>query len=665
MKTIEKLLVANRSEIALRVMQSARRLGLSTVAVYSDADECAPYVRFADEAVRLGLAPSASSYLRIDALLQAARLTGADAVHPGYGFLAESPDFAQAVVDAGLTFVGPTPAAIRAMGLKREAKALVSRLGVPVVPGSCGNNGSDAKDGKDQSTAALTREALELGLPIIFKPSAGGGGKGLRIVHRAEELAPAIEAARREAQSAFGDPTLIIEKYLARPRHVEFQLLGDHHGNLVHLFERECSIQRRHQKIIEESPSVALGPETRARMGEAALEVARAIGYTNAGTVEFLLEPDGRFYFSEMNTRLQVEHRVTELVVGVDLVELQLRIARGEPLPFTQAELAQKGHAVECRLYAEDPANHFLPSTGVVLDWHVPSFGGVLVDSGIETGSSVSVHYDPLLAKVISWGMDRTEATGKMARALDALSVHGVSTNLGFLGRLLRDPDYRSGRIHIGLVNERVDLWAAPSEPQRETHAAIAATLAQHERRRKADDFLPDVPSGWRNNRFMDQLVEYGHHRVEYRSLGGGRFMVRLEGVESTWRVMSFDAPELVLESPQGLRHTFRVSEIDGRHWISGPGGTITLVETPRFPPPADAALKGGLLAPMPGKVVRVMVRAGEEAKRGQVLVVLEAMKMEQTAVSPEDGVVREVKVREGDQVTAGQVLAVVGAADG
>ena len=523
MKTIEKLLVANRSEIALRVMQSARRLGLSTVAVYSDADESAPYVRFADEAVRLGLAPSASSYLSIDALLRAARLTGADAVHPGYGFLAESPDFAQAVVDAGLTFVGPTPAAIRAMGLKKEAKALVSRLGVPVVPGSPGgerSDGKDGRDGKDQSTATLIREALELGLPIIFKPSAGGGGKGLRTVHRAEELAPAIEAARREAQSAFGDPTLIIEKYLARPRHIEIQLLGDHHGNLVHLFERECSIQRRHQKIIEESPSVALGPETRARMGEAALEVARAIGYTNAGTVEFLLEPDGRFYFSEMNTRLQVEHRVTELVVGVDLVELQLRIARGEPLPFTQAELAQKGHAVECRVYAEDPANHFLPSTGVVLDWHVPSLGGVLVDSGIETGSSVSVHYDPLVAKVVSWGEDRAQATGKMARALETLSVHGVSTNLGFLGRLLRDPEYRAGRIHIGLVNERVDLWAAPPEPQREAHAAIAATLAQHERRRQADDFLPDVPSGWRNNRFMDQSVEYGRHRDRIPSLG-------------------------------------------------------------------------------------------------------------------------------------------------
>ncbi len=650
MKTIEKLLVANRSEIALRVMQSARRLGLSTVAVYSDADEAAPHVRFADEAVRLGPAPSSESYLRIDALLRAAQLTGADAVHPGYGFLSENPDFAQAVVDAGLTFVGPTPAAIRAMGLKREAKALVSRLGVPVVPGH---------DGKDQSTPALTQGALELGLPIIFKPSAGGGGKGLRIVRREEELPSAIEASRREAQSAFGDPTLIIERYLERPRHVEIQLLGDHHGHLVHLFERECSMQRRHQKIVEESPSMALGPELRARMGAAALEVARAIGYTNAGTVEFLLEEDGRFSFSEMNTRLQVEHRVTELVVGVDLVELQLRIARGEPLPFTQAELAQKGHAIECRVYAEDPSNHFLPSTGVVHDWHVPSLGGVLVDSGIETGSTVSVHYDPLVAKVVSWGENRAQATSTMRRALEGLSVHGPSTNLSFLVRLLSDSEYQAGRLHIAMVDERGELWATPSEPERE--AAIAATLAQHERRRQTDDFLPDVPSGWRNNRFMDQLVEYGERRVEYRAKGEGRFLVRVDGVEGTWRVLSFHEPELVLESPQGLRHRFRVSSAGGRHWVHGQGGTTTLLETPRFPPPADAALKGGLVAPMPGKVVRVMVKAGEHVKRGQVLVVLEAMKMEQTAVSPDDGVVHEVLVREGEQVAAGHVLAVVG----
>ena len=654
MKTLEKLLVANRSEIALRIMQSARKLGLSTVAVYSDADEAAPYVRFADEAVRIGPSPSTDSYLRIDAILRAAKLSGADSVHPGYGFLAESPDFAQAVVDAGLTFVGPTPSAIRAMGLKKEAKAQVARLGVPVVAGS---------DGGDQSSATLAAAALELGLPIIFKPSAGGGGKGLRIVRSRGELEPAIDSAKREASSAFGDPTLIIEKYLERPRHVEIQLLGDHHGHLVHLFERECSIQRRHQKIIEETPSVALGPKLREEMGEAALTVARAIGYTNAGTVEFLLDEQGRFYFSEMNTRLQVEHRVTELVLGLDLVELQLRIARGEPLPFTQEALAQKGHAVECRVYAEDPANHFFPSVGVVHDWSVPSLGGVVVDSGIDAGSSVTVHYDPLVAKVVTWGTDRAQATGKMVRALEAVSLAGPSNNLGFLSRLLRHPEYTAGRLHTGLVEELSALWAEPVDADRDGEAAIAATLAQHERRRRADDYLPSVPSGWRNNRWADQFVEYGARRVEYRSLEAGRFLVRLDGAEATWSVMSFHDPELVLESPPGLRQTFRVVEVQGHHWVHGRRGTTLLLETPRFPAPADAALKGGLLAPMPGKVTRVMVRTGETVKKGQLLLVLEAMKMEQTVLSPEDGTVQELLVREGEQVTAGQVLALVGEA--
>jgi 3-methylcrotonyl-CoA carboxylase alpha subunit len=649
MKTLSKLLVANRGEIALRVMRTARRMGLATVAVYSDADANAPHVRFADEAVRLGAAPSSESYLNTAAILRAAKLTGADCLHPGYGFLSENPDFAQAVLDAGLTFVGPKPAAIRAMGLKREAKALVGARGVPLVPGF---------DGGDQSTELLEKKALEIGLPVIFKPSAGGGGKGMKIARSKDELREAIESGRREAKNAFGDPTLIIEKYLERPRHLEVQLLGDEHGHVVHLFERECSIQRRHQKVVEETPSMALTAESRAKMGEAAVEVAKAIGYSNAGTVEFIMDSDGRFYFSEMNTRLQVEHRVTEQVVGVDLVELQLRVARGEPLPFKQEDLKQKGHSVQVRLYAEDPANGFLPSVGPVHDFHVHEVGGLLVDSGIESGGEVSMHYDPMVAKLITWGEDRRDATARMVRALEGLSVQGVTTNRGFLTRLLRHPDYVAGKIHTGFIDEKLgDALAEPVNPERSKLCAVGATLAAQLERRANDPYLPSVPSGFRNNRFMDQFVEYTNGvRVEYRAQADGVFLV--DGAR--WKVIAWSKPALTLESPEGLRQHVRVVSVDGKIFVHSRLGSETLVEKPRFPAPQDSAVKGGFMAPMPGKVVKVLVKDGEAVKAGQVLLVLEAMKMEQTTRSPADGVVKTVRVREGEQVTAGQILVVM-----
>ncbi|MFZ5443929.1 MAG: acetyl/propionyl/methylcrotonyl-CoA carboxylase subunit alpha [Myxococcota bacterium] len=650
MKILNKLLVANRGEIALRVMRTARKLGLATVAVYSDADAHAPHVKFADEAVRLGPPPSSQSYLDVQALLRAAKLTGADCVHPGYGFLSENPDFARAVLDAGLVWVGPKPDAIRAMGLKREAKALVGARGVPLVPGF---------DGGDQSTALLEAKALEIGLPVIFKPSAGGGGKGMKIARTKDELREAIESGRREAQNAFGDPTLIIEKYLERPRHLEIQLLGDEHGNVVHLFERECSIQRRHQKVVEETPSVALTPELRAKMGATAIQVAKAIGYTNAGTVEFIMDRDGHFYFSEMNTRLQVEHRVTELVVGVDLVELQLRVARGERLPFSQSDLKQTGHAVQVRLYAEDPANGFLPSIGRVHDFHVHEVGGLLVDSGIERGGEVSMHYDPMAAKLIAWGENRDDATARMVRALEGLSVQGLKTNRGFLTRLLRHPEYLAGRIHTGFIDEQLGhALAEPPSPERTKLCAIAATLAEYFERRANDPYLPQVVSGFRNSRFRDQFAEYeGGARVEYRALGGDRFLI--EGAE--WRCSSTPADDglrvLTLISPEGLRQRARVVSADGKLFVHTRLGDEVLVEKPRFPAAADSAVKGGFMAPMPGKVVKVLVKPGDAVKTGQTLLVLEAMKMEQATRSPADGVVKAVLVREGDQVTAGHIL--------
>ncbi len=656
MKVIEKVLVANRGEIALRIMKTCRRMGLSTAAVFSDADAQAPHVRFADEAVRLGPAPSRESYLSIPALLRAALLTGADALHPGYGFLAENPELAVACEKAGLTFVGPTAAAIRAMGLKREAKALVGKRGVPLVPGS---------DGGDQSAPALKARALELGLPVIFKPSAGGGGKGMKIVREPSQLDEAIESGRREAQNAFGDPTLIIEKYLERPRHVEIQLLGDHYGNVVHLFERECSIQRRHQKVVEETPSLALTPEQRARMGAAAVEVAKAIGYTNAGTVEFILDAQGQHYFSEMNTRLQVEHRVTELVTGVDLVEQQLRIARGEKLALTQAGLAQKGHAVEVRLYAEDPANDFLPAAGTIVDWDVPELGHLLVDSGVETGTQVGVEYDPMLAKLVAWGETRAEATGLLVRVLERMSVQGVTTNRGFLARLLEHPEYEAGRIHTGFIAERAaQVLAEPLDAGRDRLAVVGATLAGHEARRAASAHLPFVPSGWRNSRGDDQFAEWelgeASARVEYRALGEGRFLVRHAGREESVRVVSWRAPVLELEDGEGLLQRLRVVEAQGKTYVGTPRGPAVLCEKPRFPTPGDEAVKGGFMAPMPGKVVKVQVQDGQAVKQGQVLLVLEAMKMEQTTRSPVDGTVKQVLVREGDQVTSGQILVVM-----
>ena len=471
---IHKVLIANRGEIARRIMRTCRAMGVETVAVYSDADAAMPFVREADEAVRLGPAPSRESYLVVERILEAAERTGADAIHPGYGFLAENADFAQAVADAGRVFIGPTPDAIRAMGSKKEAKALVAKAGVPVVPGY---------DGADQDPAVLAAKAKEIGFPVLLKASAGGGGKGMKRVDEAGQLEAAIESAKREAMSSFGDDVLLVEKYVERPRHVEIQIFGDAHGNVVHLFERECSIQRRHQKVLEESPSPALDEALRAKMGEAAVEAGKAIGYRNAGTVEFILGQDGSFYFLEVNTRLQVEHPVTEGVTGLDLVREQLRVAEGHPLSFTQGSLEMRGAALEARVYAEDPAGGFLPQSGPVIDWHLPELEGVRVDAGVESGSEVGIHYDPMLAKIITVGADRVEATRRMRRALRALSVQGLTTNRAFLLKVLEHPAYLEGAIHTHFIEEHAEALETGLSPQAIAHAAVAATLAEHERR--------------------------------------------------------------------------------------------------------------------------------------------------------------------------------------
>lgn len=654
-KTIEKILIANRGEIARRIMRTCRKLGIATVAVYSDADQVMPFVAEADEAVLLGPAPSVQSYLCIDKIVEAAALTGSDAIHPGYGFLAENAEFAEACHQAGLIFIGPTPEAVVAMGSKREAKALVHAAGVPVIPGY---------DGASQDPAVLASEAIRIGFPVLLKASAGGGGKGMKLVRRESELSDAIASAAREGLSAFGDGTLLVEKYIDDPRHVEIQILGDSHGNLIHLNERECSIQRRHQKIIEETPSPALDPALRERMGGAAVRCGSAIGYQNAGTVEFILAPDRSFYFLEVNTRLQVEHPITECVTGLDLVEEQIRIAQGEPLRLSQDQVRMEGAALEVRLYAEDPAAGFLPQSGTVVDWHLPSAEGLRVDSGVESGSEVSIHYDPMLAKIITSGESRTSALQRMRHALRALSVQGVTTNRELLLRILDHPAYVAGEIDTHFIDRHLrDVLPDTSNGRAEEHAAVVAALAEQQQRARDRALLPEIPSGWRNNYHTPQWIEYSagdrDFRVEYRHHGENRFTVWSKQSERAVRVVSWDPPWLVWEEGRRRQHA-RVVFHGERVYVHGSDFSLGLLRKPRFPDKSLAIPPGGCVAPMPGKVIELRVAEGDTVETGQVLLIMEAMKMEHSVTAPQNGTVARVTVALGDQVDADALLIVV-----
>ncbi|MDQ3034139.1 MAG: acetyl-CoA carboxylase biotin carboxylase subunit [Myxococcota bacterium] len=672
MRNIQKLLIANRGEIAIRIAKTCAKMGIASVAVFSDADEDALFVRLADEAVRIGPPPSRESYLRIDKLLEAAKTTGADAIHPGFGFLAENAEFAQAVLDAGLVFVGPTPDAIRAMGLKREAKIAAQSAGVPVVPGY---------GGAEQGSDALAAKAREVGYPILLKASAGGGGKGMRVVRDDASMPGAIESARREAESSFGEGTLIIEKYLERTRHVEIQVLGDEHGNLVHLFERECSIQRRHQKLVEEAPSPALTPETRARMGADAVRLCESIGYTGAGTVEFVLDREGQYFFLEVNTRLQVEHPVTEGVIeGLDLVEEQIRVARGERLRFTQDELASRwrGASIECRLCAEDPANEFLPQSGRIVDFHLPEAllaqDWLRVETAVESGSEVPVHYDSMIAKIVTRGATRTDALARMRRALSALSVQGITTNRAFLLRVIDHPDFVAGDVDTSFIATRMqDALADRIEPASARRAALAATFFAQHARAEARTLLPSLPiTGWRNSRFAPERVEYASEalesiRVAYVDRGAGRFGVTIDGdageLSGTVRRIAVVDGAITLELPDGHRTTARVVLDGDRVFVHEGGASIVLRERPRFPDrDADAAVDG-CVAPMPGKILQVLVSEGQQVEAGATIVVMEAMKMEHAVKAPHAGIVTGLRVAAGEQVEGGALIAVVVAA--
>ncbi|GAA4769143.1 acetyl-CoA carboxylase biotin carboxylase subunit [Streptomyces sanyensis] len=641
MTMFDTVLVANRGEIAVRVIRTLRSLGVRSVAVFSDADAGARHVREADTAVRIGPAPAAESYLSADRLLDAAARTGAQAVHPGYGFLAENAGFAQACAEAGLVFIGPPASAISLMGDKIRAKETVRAAGVPVVPGSSGSGLTDEQ---------LAEAARRIGMPVLLKPSAGGGGKGMRLTRVESALRDEIAAARREARASFGDDTLLVERWIDRPRHIEIQVLADGHGNVVHLGERECSLQRRHQKIIEEAPSVLLDEATRAAMGEAAVQAARSCGYRGAGTVEFIVPgtDPSQYYFMEMNTRLQVEHPVTELVTGLDLVEWQLRVAAGEPLPFGQEDIALTGHAVEARICAEDPSRGFLPSGGTVLRLHEPQGEGVRTDSGLSEGAEVGSLYDPMLSKVIAYGPDRATALRRLRAALAATVTLGVPTNAGFLRRLLAHPDVVSGEMDTGLVEREVDSLLPEGVPA-EVYEAAAAVRAEALAPRGGGWTDPfSVPSGWR--------MGGAHAAPAFPLRVPGREPVVHAPAPSAAPRVSHDAVTVELH---GVTHTFRRAG----DWLGRDGDSWHVADHD----PVAASLSGAghagadtLAAPMPGTVTVVKVAVGDTVAAGQSLLVVEAMKMEHVISAPHAGTVAELDVTAGSTVAMDQVLAVV-----
>jgi propionyl-CoA carboxylase alpha chain len=655
---IVKLLIANRGEIAARIIRSARAMNIETVALYSDADCDAPYVSQADEAVHLAGAAPADTYLRSDLVLQAAARTGADAVHPGYGFLSENADFARACEQAGLVFVGPSPEAIEAMGSKIAAKDMMRAAGVPVLPGAT------VDPERQQDPSLLLAAATEIGYPLLVKAAFGGGGRGMRIVRTDSELSEAVSSARREAMSAFGDSTVFLEKFVEAPRHIEVQIFGDRYGTLVHLGERECSIQRRYQKIIEEAPSTAVDETLRDELGRAAVAAGKALAYEGAGTVEFVMAQDGSFYFLEVNTRLQVEHPVTELVTGIDLVRAQLIVASGKPLPSEMLNVAAEGHAVEVRLYAEDVAAGFIPASGTLTTLQFPQFDGVRVDAGFESGSHISPFYDPMIAKVIGFGATRDDACRRLARVLRETQVHGVTTNRDLLVGILGEPEFLAGAIDTGYLERHspAQLMARPDNATvTRTHALVAALAAQAKRRAQTG-VLPGLPSGWRTLPTQDQAMsfELGADRVDvsYR-FDREKLISAVDDWPADVRIIGASAA-LVDAEIDGIRRRYRVNCVGATHYVDSSLGSTELAEVQRFPDPSVIHEVGSLLAPMPASVVRVEVDEGVAVPAGTPIVVLEAMKMEHTVRAPVDGVVTAILVAAGQQIDSGQVLAVV-----
>ncbi|MGV3524705.1 MAG: acetyl-CoA carboxylase biotin carboxylase subunit [Candidatus Sericytochromatia bacterium] len=655
-----KVLIANRGEIAVRVMRACREQGLATVAVYSEADATAPHVEMADEAVCLGPAPATDSYLHVEALLAAAQRTGAEALHPGYGFLSENADFAQRCREAGLVWIGPDPEAIRRMGHKMAARELAQELGLPVIPGYTG---------EDQHLDTLQAEAARLGLPLLIKAAAGGGGRGMRLVETPEALAAALASAQREAQQAFGDGTLYLERYLPQVRHIEFQILGDAYGHLLHVCERECSLQRRYQKIMEESPSPVLGPELRERMGAAAVTLGKALAYVGAGTVEFVLDvAQQAFYFLEVNTRLQVEHPVTEAVSGLDLVQWQLRIAQGEALSLEQTDVFQRGHAIECRICAESPEQQFQPATGAVLTWRPPTQSWARLDGGIARGTEVGVHYDSLLAKLIVWGETRAQALARMRAALAETVLLGVPSNLVFLQHLLAQAEVQKGDMHTRFVEAEL----APLPPLSEAtqaELAVVATLWRWHQGQQGHRPWPGVPAGWRNvppTTQTQQLEIAGTVlQVDYLCVAADAFRITLGTRSYGVSALHMPDPETLVCTVDGLRRRYTVAlqaDAQGeRLWVHTPAlGTHTVRLLPRFVEAEPEDSHGGYRASMPAKILQVLVTLEQRVTAGQPLLILESMKMETTLAAATAGRVSAVWVEAGELVEAGRELLVL-----
>ena len=657
----KKILIANRGEIACRVIKTARSMGVATVAVYSEADANARHVRMADEAVLIGPPAASESYLVGERILEVAKQTGAEAIHPGYGFLSENAGFADACEKAGIVFIGPPASAIRAMGLKSASKALMDKAKVPLTPGYHGDN---------QNPSFLAKQADAIGYPVLIKASAGGGGKGMRRVDAAADFEAALASCQREARNAFGNDDVLVEKYILKPRHIEIQVFGDMHGNCVYLFERDCSVQRRHQKVLEEAPAPGMTPERRAAMGQAAVNAAKAVGYVGAGTVEFIATQDGGFYFMEMNTRLQVEHPVTEMITGLDLVEWQLRVASGEPLPLRQAQLEINGHAMEARIYAEDPDRGFLPSTGRLLHLSPPPESGhVRVDTGVEQGDEISPHYDPMIAKLIVWGADRRQALARMRQALAQYRIVGVSNNVDFLARLVGVPSFANAQLDTGLIEHEHALLFPPAGavPADVWLLAALAELLRERRlaeRAAAQSAEPDSPwralDGWRlNGRAGRQLV---------LRLGDAVQAVGIEVVSGGYR-LTVDAQQVFARGTLGLDSEVQaqlgerrlraavVASNERRHvFFEGRAWQLALVDTLHVGG-AGEEVEGGLRAPMPGKVIALAVKPGVQVEKGAPLIVLEAMKMEHTISAPRQGMVKVFHFAPGDQVSDGAEL--------
>ncbi|MBL8419257.1 MAG: acetyl/propionyl/methylcrotonyl-CoA carboxylase subunit alpha [Dechloromonas sp.] len=656
-----KILIANRGEIACRVIKTARRMGIRTVAVYSEADANARHVRLADEAVLLGPAAARESYLVAGRILDAGRRTGAQAIHPGYGFLSENAGFADACATAGIAFIGPPAAAIRAMGSKSAAKKLMGAAEVPLTPGYHGD---------DQTPALLHAEADRIGYPVLIKAAAGGGGKGMRLVERSEDFLDALASCQREAISSFGDDQVLIEKYITRPRHIEIQVFADTRGNCVYLFERDCSVQRRHQKVLEEAPAPGMTPERRRQMGEAAVAAARAVGYVGAGTVEFIANQDGSFYFMEMNTRLQVEHPVTEMITGQDLVEWQLRVAAGHPLPLAQERLQIRGHALEARIYAEDASKGFLPSTGELIRLVPPAESlNVRVDTGVEEGDEITPYYDPMIAKLIVWDEHRDAALARMRRALADYQVAGVTTNIDFLSRLVACPAFAGADLDTGLIERQKDFLfpAAQAVPRDALLVATVGELLWEQREAKlaakasGDPWSPwHARDGWRMNlssarmigfRDRDSLVEV---QVRY---GSGHWQITLNGQATLARGKKLGDDAFAVELDD-RRLIASVVAVDGKRSVFLHGTThVLLRDDPLHLVEAGGAHGGGLTAPMPGKVVTLLVQPGQKVDKGTPLLILEAMKMEHTITAPAAGTVKAFCYAAGEQVADGTAL--------